>query len=107
MTSITLQNVTGMHNALQKVIYGEITFVIVLFLLLFLFNLLFKNKGIGFAQTKGVEAMMTLTTFVMLFVIPYLSFTNPIIKLLLIVCSISTLLGFLLILSGLYFLQKD
>lgn len=102
-----LESFTGLQNALQKIIYGEITFVILLMIVLLLAQLIIINNAFEFKQTTGVEAVMTLTTAIILFVIPYFSITYSFFRFFIFGCCIALLIGFLLIITGIKFAQKD
>lgn len=87
----------SLSNTLYEIICGEFIFTLLTCMVLLFASLFIKGE---FIQTKGVEAVMTVITMTMLFIIPYVAISYTFIVTLLVTFGLSLIFSFLLLLLG-------
>lgn len=83
-----MEMMNNIYNTIQEIIYGEIAFCIVYFLVLTVFSL----KNISPKKTKLNYLIGTIQPIIMLFGIPYLAITYSMTTTLIIVCTLAIFL---------------
>lgn len=88
---------SAIRTTVQEIMYGELIFLVGILAVFVVAHLFIKSE---FVQTIGVEAVMTIITFIMLFFIPYLAFAVSFVQMLLIIIPLSISLAVLIVLIG-------
>lgn len=99
------QPMAALANLMQRIIYAEIAFSVVLVFVLLLIQFYCRGR-FTFVQTTGTELLMTLTTIIMVVVIPLLAINHSIAVAILWTSVISFVLSVLFCLASFKFLKQ-